>query len=161
MSHEITELAEGVHTFLSVREHAWHRLGTVVPDDINALDAMKIAKLTDWNVRKLPMNFTSDLDGSIHDVDAKFAAVFTNPVTGKVQQLGTVGNIWTPVQNETHADLLDALVDESGANIETLGSMRDGRDTFVSMKLPETMQLGGVDPLDMYVVALNWVREVH
>jgi len=155
MSHQITELAEGVHTFLSVREDAWHRLGTTVHEDINALDAMKIANLTDWDVRKLPLFAESDLDGKRIDIDAKYATVFTNPVTKRVQQLGVVGSHYTPVQNETHADLLDALVDESGAKIETLGNLRGGRETFITMKMPETMQLGGVDAVETYVVALN------
>lgn len=155
MSHEITELAEGVHTFLSVREDAWHRLGTTVEDDVTALEAMKIAHLTDWNVRKLPLFTTSDIDGSTLDIASKFATVFTNPITGKVQQLGVVGNHYTPIQNEAHADLLDALVDESGAKIETLGNLRGGRETFITMKMPETMQVGGVDAVETYLVALN------
>ena len=36
-------------------------------------------------------------------------------MTGRPDVLGVVGRGYTPIQNEEHADLLDALVDESGS----------------------------------------------
>ena len=47
---------------------------------------------------------------------------------------------YVPFQNEACCDLLNALVDESGAHFETAGSMRGGRRVFVTMKLPKTMK---------------------
>lgn len=154
MSHEITELADGVHTFVSVRKDAWHRLGIVVDEPMSALDAMKLAKLTDWDVRKQPV-FTADENGQPMQLSDKFATVFTNPVTRKTQELGVVGKVYEPIQNEENADLFDALTDEGGAKIETVGSLNDGRRTFVCMKLPESMQIGGIDRVDTYIVGLN------
>src|SRR6185312_12271562 len=71
------------------------------------------------------------------------------------EALGVVGEQYVPIQNEEHAALLDALVDESGAHFETAGSLRGGRQVFLSMKLPTTMQIGGVDPVDLYLIACN------
>jgi phage/plasmid-like protein (TIGR03299 family) len=65
------------------------------------------------------------------------------------------GNQYAPVQNEEHAEFLNALVDESGAHFETAGSLRDGKEVFISMKLPDTMKVGGVDPVDTYLLAVN------
>jgi phage/plasmid-like protein (TIGR03299 family) len=66
-----------------------------------------------------------------------------------------VGASYVPIQNEEHCDLLDALVDESGAHFETAGSLKGGRQVFISMKLPDTLQVGGVDAIDTYLTACN------
>jgi hypothetical protein len=48
------------------------------------------------------------------------------------------------------------MTDESGAAfLETAGSMRGGADVFVTMKLPTTMLVGGVDELDVNIAILN------
>jgi phage/plasmid-like protein (TIGR03299 family) len=137
--------------------HAWHRLGTVLPDRFDAAQAMNHAKLGGWRVRKEALQTTVlTADGvSTLDVPEQFATVRTNPVTGRPDVLGVVGRGYTPIQNEEHAALLDALVDESGAHFETAGSLRGGRQVFLTMKLPTTMQIGGVDPVDLYLVACN------
>jgi hypothetical protein len=49
------------------------------------------------------------------EVPDQFATVRTNPVTGRPDVLGVVGRGYTPIQNEEHATLLDALVAESGS----------------------------------------------
>jgi phage/plasmid-like protein (TIGR03299 family) len=85
----------------------------------------------------------------------QFATVRTNPVSGGVDVLGVVGRGYTVIQNEEHADLLNRVVDESGAHFETAGSLRGGRSVFLSMKLPRTMNIGGIDPVDLYLIALN------
>ena len=51
------------------------------------------------------------------------------------------------MQNEEHCELLNLLVDEAGAHFETAGSLRGGRETFVTMKLPHTITLAGTDGL--------------
>src|SRR6476661_5225290 len=145
-------------SFVSARQHAWHRLGTVLPAEFTAADAMRHAKLGGWNVRTQALQTTPVLsvDGvDLLDVPEHFATVRTNPVTGRPEVLGVVGRGYTPIQNEEHAALLDALVDESGAHFETAGSLRGGRQVFLTMKLPTTMQIGGIDPVDLYLIACN------
>ena len=157
MAHQLETWADGSASFASARLHAWHRLGTVLPDQFDAGQAMTHAKLGGWRVRKEALQTTVlTADGvSTLDVPEQFATVRTNPVTGRPEVLGVVGRGYTPIQNEEHAALLDALVDESGAHFETAGSLRGGRQVFLTMKLPTTMQIGGVDPVDLYLVACN------
>jgi len=88
-------------------------------------------------------------------VPDQFATVRTNPVSGGVDVLGVVGRGYTVIQNEEHADLLNRVADEGGACFETAGSLRGGRSVFLSMKLPRTMTIGGIDPVDLYLIALN------
>lgn len=157
MAHQLETWADGSASFALARLHAWHRLGTVLPDRFDAAQAMNHAKLGGWRVRKEALQTTVlTADGvSTLDVPEQFATVRTNPVTGRPDVLGVVGRGYTPIQNEEHAALLDALVDESGAHFETAGSLRGGRQVFLTMKLPTTMQIGGVDPVDLYLVACN------
>ena len=154
MSHEITELAPGVHTFASAREDAWHKLGVTLDTTFDAETALREAHLADWNVRKIPLTATDD-DGGKLEVPNRWATVFTNPVSKETQYLGVVGSTYTPIQNEANADLLNAIVDESGAHFETAGSLRDGRETFIAMKIPQNILVGGEDLINNYLVAVN------
>jgi phage/plasmid-like protein (TIGR03299 family) len=154
MAHELTELAEGIHTFVSAREDAWHKLGVTVEDAMDAETALSKAHLAGWNVRKLALTMT-DEQGITTELPNRWATAFTNPITQDTEYLGVVGSNYTVIQNEDHTQLLDALVDESGAHFETAGSLRGGKQTFISMKFPETMNIGGYDPISLYLVALN------
>src|SRR5690606_19715075 len=62
---------------------------------------------------------------------------------------------YTVIQNEEHAGLLNALVDESGAHFETAGALQGGKRVFITMKLPGHMSIGGVDRVDQYLAAMN------
>ena len=157
MAHELELSPTGTASFVSAREHAWHRLGTVLPEAFTAAQAMTHAHLGGWRVRKEPLQtVTVGPDGvDTLDIPGRFATVRTNPFTSRPEPLGVVGEQYTPIQNEDHCDLLDALVDESGAHFETAGSLKGGRQVFVTMRMPETMQVGGVDPVTTYLAALN------
>jgi hypothetical protein len=62
-----------------------------------------------------------------------------------------VGSSYRVVQNEEACQLLDLIVDETGAHYETAGSLRGGREVFVTMRLPQTMRIAGVDEVDLYL----------
>jgi phage/plasmid-like protein (TIGR03299 family) len=66
-----------------------------------------------------------------------------------------VGAGYRPIQNEDHAEILNQLVDDSGAVFDTAGSLRGGRQVFVSLRLPQTMRIGGTDEVNVNIVALN------
>lgn len=159
MGHLISN-TDGVYSFADSRvsadgrTDAWHSLGTPVGHAMTAQEALDAAYLSRWNVRKRPIfvdvreDQTSDADGN--DVRGlkvanQFATVFDNPINGKITPLGVVGNKYTCIQNEALADFGNALVDESGSHWETGGSLRDYRQTFLTMKLPRTMTLTGLD----------------
>lgn len=165
MSHEI-DITNGTASFASAQIDAWHRLGQVLPNLMTAEEALLAAHLAGWNVRK--KNLWVDSDPVISEdgvsagerikVDGKYATVRTNPINGGEDVLGVVGDQYTVIQNEEHAELLNTLVDEAGAHFETAGALFGGRQTFLSMKLPRSIELrgaAGVDVTDLYLVALN------
>lgn len=150
---------------------------------LDAETALREAHLAGWNVRKAAayvlLNGDDDMlkraeQAIAHGTKDKVSAVLAelvanlkripdsfgtlrdNPwMPGQVDVLGSVGNQWSPFQNEDLTGFLNALVDESKGNIETAGSLREGREVFVTMKLPETMEIGGTDKLDLYLAALT------
>src|SRR5262249_35498368 len=140
MAHELETYPDGSVGFVTAREHAWHRLGTVLPEQFSAAEAMQHAKLGGWSVRKEHLQAVAVGDDGVSTlpVSGRYATVRDNPATGQPEVLGVVGESYRPIQNEEHADLLDTLVDESGAHFETAGSLRGGRQVFLTMHLPKT-----------------------
>lgn len=159
MSHELETFANGETAFVSAREDAWHRLGTVLDHTFTAEEALQHAHLAGWDVRKVALR-TQVMKGSKGkftslDVPNSYATIRTNPVTGEPEVLGTVGGQYTPIQNEDHCELLNTLVDQSGAHFETAGSLKGGKEVFVTMKMPETITIGGIDETEINIAALN------
>lgn len=157
MAHMIETSSTGEAAAVFARQDAWHKLGTTLPDAFTAEQAMELGHLGGWDVRKTPITTTVITDDGVTtlEVPDKFATVRTNPFTGQPDYLDVVGTDWQPIQNEEHAAFLNALVDESGAIFDTAGSLRGGRDVFITMRLPETMMIGGVDRVDLNLAALN------
>lgn len=155
MAHNL-ESVNGKASFVSAREDAWHQLGTVLPDTFTAEQAMEYAHLGGWNVRKAPAFTVDPLTGEMLEMPGRFGIVRDNPESKKAEWLGgDVGSMYHVIQNEEHAEFLNTIVDEGGAHFETAGSINGGRQVFLTMKLPGHMQIGGVDPVDMYLAAMN------
>ncbi|MFE1716133.1 DUF932 domain-containing protein, partial [Streptomyces sp. NPDC058728] len=157
MAHEIEQFSDGTAAFVSARKSAWHQLGTVTADALTAQDAMRTAALDGWNVRLVGLTATelTEDGATMLDVPNHRASVRTHPKTGRPETLGVVGPDYTPVQNEEHAEFLNHLVDESGAHFETAGSLRGGRQVFLTMKLPESLTIGTSDKVELYIAAAN------
>ena len=180
MAHDL-DTTEGQTSFVSAREDAWHRLGTVLPETFSAEDAMEKGLLGGWNVRKAPLVASVPILGEVDPeaaadaemlgldapepeilgttevpIENRFAVVRNNPVVpGQIDPLGVVGSQYTVIQNEAHAEFLDTLVEESGAHFETAGAIAGGRKVFITMKLPDHIDVGGVDRVDQYLAAVN------
>lgn len=162
MAHEL-ETVEGRTFFADSRDDAWHQLGQKVGHNMTVAEAMSEANLGGWNVRKVPLTIPAEpgTDGVFPELSVpdQFGVVRTNPITGNRDYLGVVGSMYDPIQNEANAEFLQLLVDDFGANLETAGSLSNGRDVFITMKLPHEMQIAGVDGFvdktEYYLAALN------
>lgn len=150
------DITDGVVSYVGARQAAWHALGKTLSDQdaFTAQQAMEEGHLGGWDVRKIPL-FT-EYEGHRIEIPGRSAVIRNNPVVkGRVDVLGDVGANYTPIQNEAHADLLDALVDESGAKFDTAGALDGGKRVFITMKLPGSMRIGGSDEHEQYIAALN------
>ncbi|MFI6263260.1 DUF932 domain-containing protein [Micromonospora sp. NPDC051006] len=155
MAHELETFANGQTAFASARLSAWHQLGTVTQNTMSAQEIMGAALLGNWGVRTIRVQGIDVVDGIEVPIpaDDKRMTVRRNPVTGATEYLGVVGTDYTVVQNEQCADMLDRLVDQvGGAHFETAGSLRNGKSVFVTLKLPDSMEIAGVDRMDLYLI---------
>jgi len=165
MSHEIEILSDGAGSFYSARETPWHRLGVVMPEAVGPDEALRLAR-ADYEVFKSPVRYAAgaELVGMTEDgkpieqtrwvdQEGNYTTWRTHPETGLPVALGKgLGDDYTVVQNTEAVEFMQALMDVSGAPIETAGVLYDGRQFFASMKMPEGVQVGGVDPVDTYMI---------
>lgn len=144
----------GFESYAGTRKLPWDTLGTVVENAMTAEEALRLAHLADWNVRKTPLS--TIVGGRTLVVPDQFAMVRDNPFTGEPEAFaGVNGKLFTPVQNEEHAEFLNTLTDTSGAHIEAAGSLEGGRRVYVTMKFPESVSIAGIDTVDTYLTAFN------
>jgi phage/plasmid-like protein (TIGR03299 family) len=165
MAHNLEQFEDGTTAFFTNREVAWHKLGTVTQGALTAEEALQTAYLN-WDVIKsedpvstmVPMFGESAMEqGSMEEITYpdKFMTYRYHPKTHKAEALGVVGNRYTPVQNLEAFSFLNFLADESGAVFETAGSIDNGKKVFMTMKMPDTMKIGNIDSVDLYLMAWN------
>ncbi len=140
------------------RVSAWESAGTSVDGRGDALGALRVAGLTGWRIRKVSQSSDDITDRGTTRVDNPdhVMLVRTDPGTGGVRYLSTVGREYRVTQNEDSAAVLDALVAEVGApGLAHAGALDGGRRTFVTMRLPATITVAGVDRVELYLVVFD------
>ena len=150
MAHDL-ESVNGQTAFASLRQPAWHGLGTVFQDEVDTTQMLKLAHLDNWNVRledvSIPESFESDKNYSF--------VTRTNPFDkSKNDVLGVVGERYVPLQNEDLFSFGDNLLD-GGGRWETAGSIKGGRVVFGSIALTDSIVLdpkGIADKIDNYLL---------
>jgi phage/plasmid-like protein (TIGR03299 family) len=150
MAHEL-ESVNGQTAFASLREPAWHGLGTVFQEEVSTKQMLKLAHLDKWNVRledvEIPTGFESDKNYSF--------VTRTNPFNKEQNDvLGVVGERYVPLQNEELFDFGDLLLD-NGGRWETAGSIKSGRVVFGSLALERETVLdpnGVADKVNTYLL---------
>lgn len=146
MAHMLEQYGD-MASFASLREPAWHGLGTVLDSEVTTSEMLQVAHLADWNVRLEDV----DLPGRYHR--NAFATVRTNPFDGGDDVLGIVGERYQVLQNEQLFDFGDAILD--GARWETAGSIKHGTVVFGSLALERevTLDPNGVgDKVNTYLL---------
>jgi phage/plasmid-like protein (TIGR03299 family) len=150
MAHEL-ETVNGQTAFASLREPAWHGLGTVFSEEVTTAEMLKLAHLDNWNVRledvAIPEGFASDKSFSF--------VTRTNPFNSEQNDvLGVVGERYVPLQNEDLFDFGDLMLD-GGGRWETAGSIKGGRQVFGSLALERETVLdpnGVSDKVNTYLL---------
>ncbi len=153
----------------SVLQTAWHRLGTILTDAPNLEEAMILGGLNFEVEKRKNLSRVPDQCGMCLGVGQREAfsqacaacggtgvteivteaSDFTVWRTDRWEPLGTVGSVWHPLQNSTAFKVLEPLLEDGLATIETGGSLRGGRDVWMLFKLAQEkiMDLAGSDEL--------------
>jgi phage/plasmid-like protein (TIGR03299 family) len=130
MAH-LLESVNGQTAFASLREPAWHGLGTVFQEEVSTAKMLELAHLDKWNVRledvEIPAGMESDKGYSFVVRDNPF-------IDNQKDVLGVVGERYVPLQNEDLFDFGDLMLD-GGGRWETAGSIKNGRVVFGSLAL--------------------------
>jgi phage/plasmid-like protein (TIGR03299 family) len=150
MAHEL-ETQNGVASFASFREPAWHGLGTVFTEEKTTSEMLAAANLSNWNVRLEDVNIPSHLSS---DKNYQYV-VRTNPTDStQTDILGVVGERYHVLQNEDLFSFGDNILD-GGGRWETAGSIRGGRVVFGSLALERETVLdpsGVADKVKTYLL---------
>lgn len=138
MSHEIETMAW-------VGEKPWHGLGNEMPAGATPRQMMVAAGL-DWKVVKAPL--TAQVNGKQVVVPDYFALVrdsddFT---------LSTCGNGYVPLQNEKIFEFFARYCEAGRMQMETAGSLRNGRHVWALAKLDDGFTLPGGDEVAGYLL---------
>ena len=146
MGHLIEQYGD-MASFASLRQPAWHGLGTVFDNEVTTREMLDLAHLSDWDVRCEEIS----LPGRSHR--DYFATVRTNPFDGGNDVLGVVGERYRPFQNEDLFAFGDNILD--GGRWETAGSLKGGRVVFGSLALERETILdpnGVADKINTYLL---------
>ena len=146
MSHLLEQYGD-MASFASLRQPAWHGLGTVIDNEVSTSEMLELAHLAGWNVRLEDVV----LPGRSHR--EYFATVRTNPFDGGTDVLGVVGERYKVLQNEELFTFGDALLD--GGRWETAGSIKNGTVVFGSLALDRETVLdpnGATDKVNNYLL---------
>ena len=153
----------GKHSFFSVKEKAWHGLGTIVQDYPTSAEAMKFAGL-DYTVEKRPlytldgeqMRMEADLNVEGLDFNAGKDIIVPNySATVRTDNdvvLGVVGKDYHVVQNIDAFSFFDSIVGGGdGILYETAGALGKGERIFITAKLPSYIRVGKDDLIEQYL----------
>lgn len=168
LRHGIDMSVEG-GAFASVRNPAWHNLGHVTTEQVTALELLELGGCR-YEVFKAPVQTTVEVaisEGSpvtvpVRAVDpskvnlCRFVPALktVKPWERQLQILGQAAPNYKIIQNEElFVDFADALVDVAEPTVSACGALFDGRQAFMSWKLPKGILVGGVDASELWMVA--------
>jgi len=157
MGHNINR-NNGKDSFFSVKEKAWHGLGTIVDQYPTSAEAIQYAGL-DYEVIKSPL-FTYQRDETIGNdgeiIEGRQIPVpnhFASVRTDNLAVLGVVGKDYEIVQNRNAFEFFDAIVGGGdGILYETAGALGKGERIFITAKLPGYIKVGGQDVIEKYLM---------
>jgi len=146
----------GQHSFFSVKEKAWHGLGTILNDYPNTEQALKIAGL-DFIVEKRPLfTYDNENQSANEETEIKIPEIqcpnhFATIRTDTEQVLGVVGKDYEIVQNLDAFGFFDSIVGGDGIQYETAGALGKGERIFITAKLPGYIKVGNPDLIEQYL----------
>ena len=158
MAHQINfNEKTGKHSFMSVKEKAWHNLGQIIDPYPTGSEAIQHAGL-DYIVEKRPL-FTYDTENHIGNSDEgiiipeiEVPNYFATVRADTEQVLGVVGNDYEVVQNRDAFSFFDAIVGGGdGISYETAGALGNGERIFITAKLPGYIKVGRNDLIEKYL----------
>ncbi|QGH79776.1 hypothetical protein SEA_MINDFLAYER_254 [Streptomyces phage MindFlayer] len=137
--------SRGQVAFASRLEPAWHNLGTVFEGELTTSEMLRLAHLSNWNVRLELLERKGRVSKDMFEV------IRTNPFDGLDDSLGIVAARYKVVQNEELFAFGDGIL-AGGGTWETAGSIKDGTQVFGSLRIGREVLVGDSDVTNMYLL---------
>lgn len=174
MGHQL----ESNNDFASRGQMAWHRLGTVFPQD-KFISAAEMAELSNTafevvksrNYVERPLSSIDEFLQSFGEVEVsdipniltkykeqtfQKSESFSTVRSDNGHILGTVGERYEVLQNFEMYDFLEQFRAENNfVQYETAGCLQGGKVVFVSAKIPSELVVGKDDKVDEYLLFTN------
>lgn len=159
MAHDLNYNQQtGRHSFFSVKESAWHGLGTLIDGHPTSAEAIIHAGLN-YTVERRPLftydteTYTRSDDTGIITPEIKVPDFYANVRTDTDGILGVVGNDYNIVQNVDAFSFFDGIVGgKDGILYETAGALgKHGHRVFITAKLPDYIRVGRNDCIEKYL----------
>lgn len=139
-------MAHMIDSMMYVGDKPWHGLGIALENPPSVEEAL-VASGLGWEVEKLPTYFhikENDEYGVSNYIPTNYFVTIRKD-TGQV--LGNVGKKYEILQNKDAFKPFDVIIDW-GFEIETAGSIDDGKKVWVLAKSPDTFKVGDDKILD-------------
>lgn len=135
------------------RLDAWTGLGQTLPQGATPEDALHLAGLAGWNVRRVPLTAQAGPDLTV-EVPGQFAVIRDTDTAAEV--VSVVGTGYEVIQNEDLLPLLHSLLEETGAEVVTAGRLPRGQreSVYITLRMPRPLKVGK-DAVDLYMTVLN------
>lgn len=159
MSHGIMENDKA---FYGGRQPAWHRLGTVIDEDVvTSAEAIRLAGL-DWTVEQHEIHAHVPTIVNEHGETMDEEHILIHDKVANIRMdtgapLGIVGTRYHVVQNIDAFDFFDEIIGKGDAHYHTAGSLYNGRKIWALARLNRDILIGG-DPdekIDPFVALCN------
>ncbi|QNN99287.1 hypothetical protein SEA_FAUST_215 [Streptomyces phage Faust] len=142
------ETYKDMAAFASLRQEAWHGLGTVFDKPVTTSEMLDLAHLSNWNLRM------EALDTGEYCDRLEYKVLRDNPFMGRVERLGIVGRRYKLFSNEELFAFGDNLTNLR-RRWETAGSLEGGRTVFATLADTEDIVLdpnGAADVIKKYLL---------
>jgi phage/plasmid-like protein (TIGR03299 family) len=168
--HGIDETVTG-GAFASVRNPAWHRLGVVFDEQVDA-DTLLKAGWADYDVFHTPVMTEIDVpvltpSGEPMTIagepmmkperaidNTKRNICRRHPETGELQILGqSAPGYKLRTNREVFVEFADKLLDLATPNVSTCGVLYEGRQAFMSWQLSNEIMVNGEDAAELWLMA--------
>jgi len=144
------------YSFVSRREVPWHKLGAIVENAMTSAEAIKLCN-ADFEVgladvyAKFPKELWAADDTGIIKKGEKVPNIFATYRKDNLHVFGAVGARYEVIQNTEAFDFIDNIIQTGEAVIETAGVLGDGRQIFITAKLPDYITLSNGDIIESYL----------
>jgi phage/plasmid-like protein (TIGR03299 family) len=148
MSHEVETMAWS-------NEIPWHGLGKKVDGNLSPHEMLVSAGL-DWEVMVAKQVSILE-DGNIVDNESKGHLIrkVTKNGVHYYNSLDSVGEGWTPLQNEEAFEFFKEFVDADNMTMETAGSLHNGKIVWGLAKVNQNFTIFNGDKIESYLLFTN------